>query len=216
MSDFINSAVNTKVYNEMQDEHQIISIIDKEVIVKDIGNIVSGDTNSCLLSFEINRFQDGIDLCDKKIRFNYKNTNGIFYDIAVNVKYNDTTIRFSWLLPYSLTQPGGKSIASIEFYGYNEYDEQYSYKTKNFRLSIEKSIGITDESNKADFIVRINTYQYTLVRRGISLPLLFQPLIKSLLDAPGHSSLFLLAVPYKAVLEFWWHCDVDTDILIFI
>lgn len=150
MSDFINSAVNTKVYNKMQDEHQIISIIDKEVIVKDIGTIVSGDTNSCLLSFEINRFQDGVDLCDKKIRFNYKNTNGIFYDIAVNVKYNDTTIRFSWLLPYSLTQPGGKSIASIEFYGYNEYDEQYSYKTKNFRLSIEKSIGITDESNKSN------------------------------------------------------------------
>ena len=144
MSDFINSTVNTKIYNIMSDEHQIITIIDKEAIVENIGTIVSGDTNSCLLTFEINRFQDGIDLSDKKIRFNYRNSNGKFYDIAVNVKYNDDVIRFSWLLPYSLTQPGGNVIASIDFYGSIEYGEQYSYKTKNFKLSVEKSLGVDD------------------------------------------------------------------------
>ena len=47
MSDFINSTVNTKIYNIMSDEHQIITIIDKEAIVENIGTIVSGDTNSC-------------------------------------------------------------------------------------------------------------------------------------------------------------------------
>ena len=149
MSDFINSTINTKIYNMMQDEHQIITIIDKEAEVKDIGTIVSGDTNSCLLTFEINRFQDGIDLSDKKIRFNYRNSNGKFYDIAVNVKYNDDVIRFSWLLPYSLTQPGGNVIASIDFYGSIEYGEQYSYKTKNFKLSVEKSLGVDDGSDES-------------------------------------------------------------------
>ena len=149
MSDFINSTVNTKIYNLMSDEHQIITITDKEAIVENIGTIVSGDTNSCLLTFEINRFQDGIDLIDKKVRFNYKNSNGKFYDIAVNVKYNDDVIRFSWLLPYSLTQPGGNVIASIEFYGYIEYDEEYSYKTKNFKLSVEKSLGVDDRSDES-------------------------------------------------------------------
>lgn len=149
MRNFINSTVNTKTYNLMSDEHQIITITDKEAIVENIGTIVSGDTNSCLLTFEINRFQDGIDLSDKKIRFNYKNSNGKFYDIAVNVKYNDDVIRFSWLLPYSLTQPGGNVIASIEFYGFIEYDEQYSYKTKNFKLSVEKSLGVDDGSDES-------------------------------------------------------------------
>lgn len=149
MSDFINSTVNTKIYNLMSDEHQIITITDKEAIVENIGTIVSGDTNSCLLTFEINRFQDGIDLSDKKIRFNYRNSNGKFYDIAVNVKYNDDVIRFSWLLPYSLTQPGGNVIASIEFYGFIEYDEEYSYKTKNFKLSVEKSLGVDDGSDES-------------------------------------------------------------------
>ena len=48
MSDFINSTVNTKIYNLMSDEHQIITIRNKEVIVTNIGTIVSGDTNSCL------------------------------------------------------------------------------------------------------------------------------------------------------------------------
>lgn len=149
MSDFINSTVNTKIYNLMSDEHQIIIITDKEAIVENIGTIVSGDTNSCLLTFEINRFQDGIDLSDKKIRFNYRNSNGKFYDIAVNVKYNDDVIKFSWLLPYSLTQPGGNVIASIEFYGSTEYDEHYSYKTKNFKLSVEKSLGVDDGSDES-------------------------------------------------------------------
>lgn len=149
MSDFLNSTVNTKTYNLMSDEHQIITITDKEAIVENIGTIVSGDTNSCLLTFEINRFQDGIDLSDKKIRFNYRNSNGKFYDIAVNVKYNDDVIRFSWLLPYSLTQPGGNVIASIEFYGFIEYDEEYSYKTKNFKLSVEKSLGVDDGSDES-------------------------------------------------------------------
>lgn len=149
MNDFINSTINTKIYNLMSDEHQIITITDKEAVVENIGTIVSGDTNSCLLTFEINRFQDGIDLSDKKIRFNYRNSNGKFYDIAVNVKYNDDVIRFSWLLPYSLTQPGGNVIASIEFYGFIEYDEEYSYKTKNFKLSVEKSIGVDDGSDES-------------------------------------------------------------------
>lgn len=149
MSDFINSTVNTKIYNLMSDEHQIITITDKEAVVENIGTIVSGDTNSCLLTFEINRFQDGIDLSDKKIRFNYRNSNGKFYDIAVNVKYNDDVIRFSWLLPYSLTQPGGNVIASIEFYGFIEYDEEYSYKTKNFKLSVEKSLGVDEGSEES-------------------------------------------------------------------
>lgn len=133
----------------MSDEHQIITITDKEAVVENIGTIVSGDTNSCLLTFEINRFQDGIDLSDKKIRFNYRNSNGKFYDIAVNVKYSDDVIRFSWLLPYSLTQPGGNVIASIEFYGFIEYDEHYSYKTKNFKLSVEKSLGVDDGSDES-------------------------------------------------------------------
>lgn len=149
MSGFLNSTVNTKIYNLMSDEHQIITITDKEAIVENIGTIVSGDTNSCLLTFEINRFQDGIDLSDKKIRFNYRNSNGKFYDHAVNVKYNDDVIRFSWLLPYSLTQPGGNVIASIEFYGFIEYDEEYSYKTKNFKLSVEKSLGVDDGSDES-------------------------------------------------------------------
>ena len=149
MPDFINSTVNTKVYNQMDDECKIIRIYDKEVSIENVKKIVEGDTNSSFLTFEIDRYQNGVDLSDKKIRFNYRNSNGKFYDLAVNVKYNDNVIRFSWLLPYSLTQPGGNVIASIDFYGYIEYDEEYSYKTKNFKLTVEKSLGIDDKSDES-------------------------------------------------------------------
>ena len=34
-------------------------------------------------------------------------------------------------------------------YGFIEYDEEYSYKTKNFKLSVEKSLGVDDGSDES-------------------------------------------------------------------
>lgn len=57
----------------MKDEHQIIKITEKTPLLNNIGKIVTGDTNSNILTFEINRYYDGVDLYTKLIKIIVKN-----------------------------------------------------------------------------------------------------------------------------------------------
>ncbi|MDE7239278.1 MAG: hypothetical protein K2N41_06145 [Lachnospiraceae bacterium] len=129
--------------SHMSDEHQIIQITEKTPTVPHIGKIVRGDTNSNLLTFEINRYYDGVDLCNKDIKFIVKNEYGVFTEPAVNLQYNDTLLRFSWILSYAATT-GGPVTAAIEFYGLPDSGENYSFKTTPFTLKVEESLDATD------------------------------------------------------------------------
>ena len=68
-TNFTDLSGHTAKTSPMEDEHQIIQITEKTPILKNIGKIVCGDTNSNILSFEINRYYDGVDLCTKNIKF---------------------------------------------------------------------------------------------------------------------------------------------------
>lgn len=130
--------------SSMVDEHQVIKIIEKQPNLQNIGKIVSGDTNSNILTFEINRFYDGVDLYQKNIRFIVRNKNGIFMEEAVNEQYNDELLRFSWVLSFAVTQYNGSIEAAIEFFGKTEEGYNYSLKTVPFTIRIENSIDATD------------------------------------------------------------------------
>lgn len=127
----------------MVDEHQIIRITEKTPDIPQIGRIVRGDTNSAMLTFEISRYYDGVDLCTKEIRFIVKNEYGVFTESAVNPRYNDAFLRFSWVLSYAATT-GGPVICAIEFCGVTDSGENYSLKTTPFTLQIEESLDATD------------------------------------------------------------------------
>lgn len=129
--------------SNMSDEHQIIKITERTPTVPHIGKIVQGDTNSNLLTFEINRYYEGVDLYDKSIKFIVKNEYGVFTEPAVNLQYNDTLLRFSWILSYAATT-GGPVTAAIEFYGLTDSGENYSFKTTPFTIKIEESLDATD------------------------------------------------------------------------
>lgn len=130
--------------SSMIDEHQVIKIIEKQPNLQNIGKIVSGDTNSNILTFEINRFYDGVDLYQKNIRFIVRNKNGVFMEEAVNEQYNDELLRFSWVLSFAVTQYNGSIEAAIEFFGKTEEGYNYSLKTVPFTIRIENSIDATD------------------------------------------------------------------------
>lgn len=128
----------------MKDEHQLIKITEKMPNVQNIGKIVKGDTNSNILTFEINRYYDNVDLYEKNIRFIVKNINGIFTEEAVNLQYNDELLRFSWILSYAVTQKNETVTAAIEFFGTTDSGYDYSLKTLPFTLKIEDSLDATD------------------------------------------------------------------------
>ena len=90
MGDFVNSDNEYIGKSSMIDEHQIIAINEKTPTPQNIGKIVRGDTNSNILTFEMNRYYDGIDLSDKNIKILVNNNvDNIFVEDAVNLQTTD-------------------------------------------------------------------------------------------------------------------------------
>lgn len=127
----------------MKDEHQLIKITEKTPVLQNIGKIVCGDTNSNILTFEINRYYDNADLYTKNIKFIVKNELGTFVENAVNLQYNDELLRFSWILSESVTYKSGTVTAAIIFIGM-EPNEKYALKTLPFTIKIENSLDFLD------------------------------------------------------------------------
>lgn len=129
--------------SSMVDEHSLIKITEKTPELTNIGKIVRGDTNSNILTFEINRYYDGEDVYGKNIRFIIKNSLGIYTEEAVNLQYSDKHIRFSWILSYADTH-SGTVTAAIEFYGKNDEGYPYSLKTTTFSFNPADTLDATD------------------------------------------------------------------------
>lgn len=124
----------------MKDEHQLIKITEKTAEIKNIGKIVCGDTYSNILTFEINRYYDNVDLLTKNIKFIVKNELGMFTEDAVNVQYNNNDLlRFSWILSDAVTYKSGNVSVAIAFLG-SESGYRYALKTIPFTIKIENSL----------------------------------------------------------------------------
>lgn len=131
------------IKSSMIDEHQIIKITEKTPELKNIGKIVMGDTYSNILTFEINRYYDNVDLLTKNIKFIVKNELGTFTEDSVNIQYNDELLRFSWILSDSVTYKSGNVNAAIIFLG-TESDKNYALKTIPFIIKIDNSLDFLD------------------------------------------------------------------------
>lgn len=145
---FVDSEGHVVKKSSMKDEHQLIKITEKTPLVQNIGKIVYGDTNSNILTFQINRYYDNVDLLTKNIKFIVKNELGLFTEDAVNRQYNDEFIRFSWILSDSVTCKSGKVTAAIAFIGY-ENENKYVLKTVPFEIKIENTLDFMED--KVDF-----------------------------------------------------------------
>ena len=135
MSDIFIDAEGHVIKNSMVDEHSIIKITEKVPDAKNIGKIICGETNSNILTFEMNRFYDNVDMISKNIKFIIKTPSFSFDDYASNVQHNANLIRFSWVVPYAATQEAGNVNVAIEF-----FDDSYSLKTMPFVIKVDKSI----------------------------------------------------------------------------
>lgn len=138
-SNFIDSEGHIIKTSSMKDEHQLIKITEKKPEINNIGKIVCGDTNSNILTFEINRYYDNVDLLTKNIKIIIKNKLDIFTEDAVNIQYNDEFLRFSWILSDAVTYKSGDISAAIAFFG-KEEGHKYTLKTLPFTIQIENSL----------------------------------------------------------------------------
>ncbi len=154
---FIDSEGHIIKTSNMLDEHQIIKITEKTPVLQNIGKIVMGDVNSNILTFEMNRYYDGVDLYTKDIKFIVKNELGTFTENAVNLQYNNELIRFSWILSDSVTFKSGNVDAAIMFIGI-ESGCNYALKTIPFSIKIEKTLDSLEQAPPyKDWFVDIET-----------------------------------------------------------
>ena len=136
----------------MSDQHSTATISEKVVDVSNIGTFVMGEHNSSMITFQIDRYYEGVDLSDKKIKIVYKNSNGIYKsdDAEIcNVKYSQKSLRFSWVVSNNVTQTT-KFIAYICF-----ISEDYLLKTENFTVQVKSSFDPSTSEPSANWFVTI-------------------------------------------------------------
>lgn len=136
----------------MSDQHSTATISEKVVDVSNIGTFVMGEHNSSMITFQIDRYYDGVDLSDKKIKIVYKNSNGIYEsdDTEIcNVKYSQKSLRFSWIVSSNVTQTS-KFVAYVCF-----VSDDYLMKTENFTVLVKSSFDPSASEPSANWFVTI-------------------------------------------------------------
>jgi hypothetical protein len=136
----------------MSDQHSTATISEKIVDASNIGTFVMGEHNSSMITFQIDRYYDGVDLSDKKIKIVYKNSNGIYEsdDAEIcNVKYSQKSLRFSWIVSSNVTQTS-KFVAYVCF-----VSDDYLMKTENFTVLVKSSFDPSASEPSANWFVTI-------------------------------------------------------------
>lgn len=137
-----------KYYTDYDDSN--VSIVDdeKNVNVNKKQVNITRESNSQYIPFEMPRFYDGFDLTSvASIQIYFVNAEGYgSRSNAVNVYYNDTKIRFGWLVDANATAVTGKLSFEIQAIGRNSKGENYVWKTKpNDTLNVLKSLEANGE-----------------------------------------------------------------------
>lgn len=127
-------------YTTTKDQHELVTVDEKEATIGEIGKVVAGDINSQVIEFEIDRYYDNVDLTTKTIYLLYKTNGGVFKDAAINESYSDDKIRFSWLLNEDATLYSGKIQAVIQIEGKDEKDNLYVMKSLIFEIPVIEAL----------------------------------------------------------------------------
>lgn len=152
MAGFTN-IITGEPYVSLNDQHNLVKINEKEVVVGDIGVIVQGEISSQKIEFSIPKFYDGVDLTDKDFYVLFKTKGGMFKINTVDkAASNDTDddgvdeIRFSWVLDENATMYAGDVTACVQIEKtYNDDpNKKYVMKTKMFKIKVEESLNEYD------------------------------------------------------------------------
>lgn len=150
---------------DMTDEHLAIKIEKRNVLLDNNENmVIQGDNDSQIITFEIDRYQDGVDISDKIITIKYINALGRGYRAkASKVEIHDTTITFVWLISMSVTAASGNVKFAIEVIGDVRNNDYYIWQTLPATIPVQAGIGVTgfDEEESPDWYLDIlNKIQY--------------------------------------------------------
>ena len=102
---------------------------------------VQGEAYSQYISFMMDRYYDGIDLMEMSIWIHYELKDGSgSEDSPVNVMYNDSTIRFNWVIQEKATQQSGDIKIGVWVNGTAPNNKAYILKTEEKIYTIHSGL----------------------------------------------------------------------------
>lgn len=142
--EFVSNYDNSTTMDDMTDSDAPIQIVGRDIIMPSIHDItVSQDSNSQIITFTISRFFDGMDLSSKIISIKYINAANMGDRThIVNRVVSDTEISFGWILDGGVTYKSGTVKFAVEFLGYNEKNEFYSWSTLPAQFSVSQGLDV--------------------------------------------------------------------------
>lgn len=113
-----------------------ISTIDenKNITVHSSQANISQEVNSQFIPFEMSRYYDGIDLTKMALSVHFTTSDKVHgASVPVNVEYNDTKIRFAWLVDENVTHVSGNIKFEIHADGViaDRGGKSYGYRWKS-------------------------------------------------------------------------------------
>lgn len=139
-------------YSDYNDE--AVSVVDsKKTITLNNEQInLTQESNSQYIPFRMQRYYDGFDLRATNLLIHFVNANGDeAYANPINVYYNDTELKFGWLVDKRVTAVDGTVQFEIHAVGTNSKGDEYYWKTRPCdKLNILKSLagnGVIEPDN---------------------------------------------------------------------
>lgn len=98
--------------------------------------VVLGDNNSEVISFEHDRYVEGIDLSTKQIEFIYERPDGVpNTSKGMNFRRSEVKVRFSWLIDSDVSCVAGQVKFVARF-----FENNYSLKTIDSEITVRASM----------------------------------------------------------------------------
>ena len=119
------------------------------------------EKNSQYIPFEIPRYYDGFDLSKTALSIYWVNESGSgSVSVPVDVYYNDSKIRFAWLVDDDVTARAGKIKFEIQASGTNSKGYNYLWKTNS-----NDGINVTQALEIKSFIEPDDKWQETFIAK---------------------------------------------------
>ena len=147
-------------YEEYADENMSFIDKNKNITVDDSQLNISQEENSQFIPFEMPRYYDGFDLMETVIWIHYLSSDGYHGSSkAINVSYDEASIKFGWLVDGKATHVAGNLKIEIRAIGVNSNGDPYVWKSKPFdKMNVLQSL-----INDNDAIVLDDSWVHELV-----------------------------------------------------
>ena len=156
------NASNYEYYNNEYHDDDLSTVDGNKKITLSTNQInLTQEKNSQYIPFEIPRYYDGFDLSKTALSIYWVNESGSgSVSVPVDVYYNESKIRFAWLVDNDVTARAGKIKFEIQASGTNSKGYEYLWKTKsNDGISVVQALEIKS------FIEPDDTWQETFVAK---------------------------------------------------